>query len=111
MQIQQLTDIEIEESTCGRLKRLNHNGYVLILIPEKDEWVKEHRYLVEKKIGRLLKPEETIHHINGEQGDNRIENLMPFHSQREHKNFENKVKQFGMTHSVLKQINERWENF
>lgn len=37
--------------------------------------VLEHRLLMEKSIGRELRPDEVIHHINGDRKDNRIENL------------------------------------
>ncbi|MEM3041212.1 MAG: HNH endonuclease signature motif containing protein [Nitrososphaerota archaeon] len=56
------------------------DGYVRILVPDwpsatKDGYVLEHRYVMEKALGRILKENEQIHHKNGIKDDNRLENL------------------------------------
>ena len=63
-------------------KFINKKGYVFLHSPDhpykKQNYVPEHRLIVEKKIGRYLKPEEVVHHINSIKDDNRIENLILF---------------------------------
>lgn len=61
-------------------KKRNTAGYILIYsinhpYKKKDNCVMEHRLVIEKNIGRYLKKEEFIHHINENKQDNRIENL------------------------------------
>lgn len=48
-------------------------GY--IVIQSKEGRVYQHRYIMEQHLGRKLKTDEHVHHINGNKSDNRIENL------------------------------------
>jgi hypothetical protein len=73
----------------GRRKAL---GYWLIWKPNhpfarKDGYICEHRLVMEKKLGRYLKPSEYIHHKNGKKDDNREKNLELFFNPGNHLNY------------------------
>jgi endogenous inhibitor of DNA gyrase (YacG/DUF329 family) len=64
----------------GRNVKKDNHGYVMIWEPSHPRkafhgWQYEHRFLVEKSIGRMLEKSEHVHHINGVKDDNRLENL------------------------------------
>lgn len=57
--------------------------------------IDEHRYTMQQYLGRELKRNEYVHHINGDKLDNRIENLKimsPLEHNREHKEKLPKIK-------------------
>ena len=56
---------------------INLRGYVEGRVWEDgvQRSVRQHRYVVERAIGRRLRPDEDVHHKNGNRADNRLENL------------------------------------
>jgi hypothetical protein len=60
----------------------------LLSMARKDGYVMEHRLLVAQELGRPLTRKETVHHLNHNPVDNRLENLALFESNRAHKLFE-----------------------
>ena len=68
-------------------------GYKCVIVPKDSpfssmrtlaSYVREHRLVMAKHIGRPLESWEVVHHINGIKTDNHIENLELLTSQKEH---------------------------
>ena len=83
------TKMKISESHKGKYKnpskygghlKYKKNGYICVYCPDnknanKDGYVMEHVLVMQRHIGRELKNDEVVHHINKKRNDNRIENL------------------------------------
>ncbi|MBU6501199.1 MAG: HNH endonuclease [Patescibacteria group bacterium] len=55
-------------------------GYIKIWKPDHPNnnhgYILQHRYVMEQELGRYLKINEVVHHINGNKQDNQITNLI-----------------------------------
>jgi len=70
--------------------KIIEDGYVYVKAPnhpfaDKDGYVAEHRLMAEMVLGRYLKPNEIVHHINEIRDDNRNSNFII--CTREYNNF------------------------
>jgi len=77
-------------------RRISKGGYILLWKPEHPDsdyhgYVREHRLVMESKIGRSLASQEVVHHINHDRQDNRPENLMLLKNASEHQKLHSKL--------------------
>ena len=108
-----------KNNPCYGKKRkgvINRAGYTYLYLPShpkctKEGYIAEHRLVVEKKIGRFLRKKEVVHHLNEIKSENNIDNLMLFESTHKHLSFHTKIKQFGITNTITRQIKSRWDEF
>jgi len=78
-----LTPIGGKGKNCPAYKNgcvKDKQGYIKIFLPEHPHadnrgYIKEHRLVMEKKLGRYLTKDEIVHHLNEVKWDNRVENL------------------------------------
>jgi hypothetical protein len=86
----------------------HESGYILVKAPAdhphktKAGYIREHRLVMEQKLGRYLLPTEDVDHLNGVKTDNRPENLQLMSSRSEHVKLEHKR---GLYTEHLNQLN------
>lgn len=59
---------------------IDHQGYVSVFAPDHptavNNRVREHRLVMERKLGRALRRDEHVHHIDGDKTNNDLSNLV-----------------------------------
>jgi len=70
-------------------RAIDDDGYVLLKAPghphaTKAGYVREHRLVMEQKLGRLLLPTEIVHHRDGDRANNEEWNLELYGSNGDH---------------------------
>lgn len=70
-------------------RNVDKEGYILIHNPDHPRafgrgYVFEHRLVMEQRMGRYLRPEEVVHHIDGNHQNNNPENLHVFQTNTAH---------------------------
>ena len=83
--------------------RYKNGGYIYIYKPThpfayNGRYIREHRLIIEKKIGRYLHRWEVVHHINGVKDDNKLKNLKLFKNESEHRKFHHLIIKKGGSH-------------
>lgn len=69
------------------------DGYIEIYMPNHPfasrNYIREHRLVIEKQLGRYLKPNEVVHHLDGQRNNNKLENLHLFQNAGKHRLYHN----------------------
>jgi hypothetical protein len=91
---------ENHQSWKGGKRKTGNLGYIRQHCPshplsDNQGYILEHRFIMERHIGRTLLKTEVVHHINGIRNDNRIENLMLFANNSEHIKSHKRPKKWG----------------
>lgn len=95
------------------------NGYITEYHPDHPRattngMVYQHILKAEEKLGRYLKPEEVVHHINGQRSDNSLDNLLIFATKADHTAFHHNNEYYidnnGIAHCEIKTLTDEKGN-
>lgn len=74
--------VELLQAEWGNARFMDYQGYWRVSVPDEFASMRdsrgrcfEHRLVMAQHLGRPLREFENVHHLNGDRGDNRIENL------------------------------------
>ena len=75
---------------------VTEKGYIFVRVPEHPltnlrGYVRQHRLVVEKHLGRYLDRDETVHHIDENKSNNELSNLYLFASKGEHAGYHKRL--------------------
>ncbi len=91
------------------IKKLTSHGYIFVYFSggRLKQGQYEHILIIEKKIGRSLKGQEQVHHINGMKTDNRLGNLILCKNIKEHRRYDKGwIKKSGRWYKICKKCNK-----
>jgi hypothetical protein len=86
---------ELNPNWKGGVKE--HEGYILKKVKDHpyscQDYVYEHRLVIESFLKQYLDPKAVVHHINEIKNDNRLSNLMLFKTNGEHLAYHGRIRQ------------------
>lgn len=101
----------MKQNTKKEKKQRISNGYILIYKPDHPKAIKygqwqgyvyEHVIVAEKMLGRQLRKNEEVHHLNMNEADNRPENLLVL-QKGQHSKLHNFLRRYNL-YDVLQKI-------
>src|SRR5262245_44546679 len=85
-------------------RRLNPPYWEIKVADGRAGWVREHRWLMEQKLGRKLDRKEHVHHRNHDTMDNRLENLELLQASEHHRHHAKEMYRRDPSHWFKKRI-------